>query len=262
MKVMKETIKAISEVVIVEAIFLVIAWYLQAIQPLGYGWYSKFIMILFGIIGILAHRKVYEYGLIPRNLKFNLIWSAYIILIFVLTSLVTLIISTLSGTLRMICLHTLMIDLIWFFIFVGFAEELFFRGYIQSRLNEVFRKKYRRILWVRFEWSEGTLITGVFFFGLAHIFVAINPFTSRIIFSPVIVMVVISACFMGVIFGVLREKTGDVLLPTILHGLIDFTTFSLGRLIGLMFSSIATGVALFLFFLLIFERMLREEITP
>ncbi|RLE48752.1 MAG: hypothetical protein DRJ31_06540 [Candidatus Methanomethylicota archaeon] len=28
-----------------------------------------------------------------------------------------------------------------YYIFVGFAEELLFRGYVQSRLNEVFTKK-------------------------------------------------------------------------------------------------------------------------
>ena len=155
----------------------------------------------------------------------------------------------------------LLIDAIWFFIFVGFAEELFFRGYVQSRLNEVFIKKYKRILGINFEWHQGTLITGVIFFGLPHILVGINPFSGFYHVSLMNIMIAVFASFLGVIFGIIREKTGAIIIPSILHGLVDFTVFGIGRIIGLGLSNIVAVVALFFFFALIFERILKEPLN-
>jgi len=217
-------------------------------------------MILVGAVAILLHGKPREYGLTFRNLKFSLKWCIYVILIFLSTSLAALFVSMFFVFFRTVSLRALLVDLVWFFLFVGLAEELFFRGYVQSRLNEVCGKKYRKILWVNFEWSEGTLITGVFFFGLPHILVGVNPFTGRMAITPATAAITAFACFMGVVLGVLAEKTGSILLPTVLHGLMDFTVFSLGRLTSPTFSNVASGAAMFIFFLLVFERLLLEEV--
>ena len=252
--------KAVLEVSTAEAAFFVAAWYFQSMASVGYGWYSKALMILTGTFVILLHGNPQEYGLTFRNLKFSLKWCVYVILIFLSTSLAALFVSIFFGFFRAVSLCVLLVDLVWFLLFVGFAEELFFRGYVQSRLNEVFGKKYGKILWVNFEWSEGTLITGVFFFGLPHILVGVNPFTGRVTITPTTVAMAAFACFMGVVFGVLVEKTGSILLPTVLHGLIDFTVFSLGRLTSITVSNAATGAAMFVFFLLVFERLLLENV--
>lgn len=256
----KDLAKAVLEVSTAEAAFFIVAWYFQSTVSVGYGWYSKAFMILVGAVATLLHGKPREYGLTFRNLKFSLKWCIYVTLIFLSTSLAALFVSMFFGSFKTVSLRAILVDLVWFFLFVGFAEELFFRGYVQSRLNEVFGKKYRKILWVNFEWSEGTLITGVFFFGLPHILVGVNPFTGRATITPMIVAMAVFACFMGVVFGVLAEKTGSILLPTVLHGLIDFTVFSLGRLTSMTISNAATGAAMFIFFLLVFERLLLEEV--
>jgi len=256
---LEESFKAIVEVLIVEILFFLVAWYLQSIEASNYGWTSKTFMMILGIAGVIIHKRPREYGLIPKNLKFDLKWSAYTLIIFILTSISTITVSFFLNHLRPIKLNVIITDFLWFFIFVGFAEELFFRGYIQSRLNEVFDRRFESFLWVRFEWMEGTLITGVIFFGLPHILTAINPFKGRIILTPLIFLITISACFIGVVLGVIRERSGDILLPTVIHGAIDFMTFGVGRLIGLALSNITTGIALFLFFLLIFEGMLKDE---
>jgi len=252
--------KAVLEVSTAEAAFFVVAWYLQSMVSVGYGWYSKAFMILVGTIAILLHGKPQEYGLTFRNLKFSLKWCVCVVLIVLSTSLAALFVSMFFGFFRAGSLRVLLVDLVWFFLFVGFAEDLFFRGYVQSRFNEVFGKKYRKILWVNFEWSEGTLVTGVFFFGLPHILVGVNPFTGCVTITPMIVAMAVFACFMGVVFGVLAEKTGSILLPTVLHGLMDFTVFSLGRLTSMAISNAAAGAAMFIFFLLVFERILLENV--
>ncbi|HDH07067.1 MAG TPA: CPBP family intramembrane metalloprotease [Thermoproteales archaeon] len=256
---MRRKVKAILEVLVFEISFLLLAWYLQASKGSGYGWYSKAIMILLGIVGIFIHGKLREYGLVPHNFKFSLKWGAYTFLVFSLTSLAAIVVSNSMGILRKVNPHLLLIDVIWFFIFVGFAEELFFRGYIQSRLNEVFTRKYEKILGIEFKWSQGTLITGIFFFGLPHLLVAVNPFTGQVTLTPLILIITLFACFIGVILGVIRERTGDIILPTLIHGLIDFTTFGLGRFTGLMISNIATMIALFIFFLTLFEKILLSK---
>ena len=260
-KILLDRVFTLTECFLFLAIFFVLAWYFEMIQGANtYGWYSKLIMILLGFIGIFLHKKPGEYGLVPKNWRFSLKWGAYIFLLFIGLSFLTILISILLSIANLeVDPRTLVVDFIWYFIFVGFAEELFFRGYVQSRLNEVFTHKYDRILGVEFKWSKGTLITGVALFGVPHILTGINPFTGRAVISPIIVMVTLFACFLGVILGVLREKTGGVVLPTILHSLIDFTVYGVGRIVGIVLSNIATGIAIFLFFAFFFQKILKEK---
>jgi len=253
---------AVLEVTIFEALFFIFAWMFAWIYPSSYGWYSKFIMITLGAIGILIHRDIRNYGLSLKNLKFSVKWSIYISLLFSIIIIITLVTSYVAGFLKTeIDTNLLLINAVWYFIFVGFAEEFFFRGYIQSRLNEVFTKKYKRIIGVDFEWHQGTLITGVCFFGIPHILVGVNPFMGLYKISWTIIILVISASFLGVIFGAIREKTGDIIIPTILHGLIDFTVYVIGKVIGLALSNLITIIAIFLFLAFMFERILKEPLN-
>ncbi|RLG88852.1 MAG: hypothetical protein DRO18_00555 [Thermoprotei archaeon] len=252
---------ALVEVTAFLAIFFIVAWYLQACLGGSYGWGSKAVMIVLGLVGIFIHRDLRRYGLIPKDIRFSLKWSLYVALLFVTTSLAFIVVAFITGTARPVDLGTLAIDALWFFIFVGFAEELFFRGYIQSRLNEVFTAKYGSILGVKYRWTQGTLITGVFFFGIPHILTGVNPFIGYVRVTPMTIAITGLACFIGVIFGVLRERTGSIILPTILHGFLDYTVFSIGRVIGLALSNAAAFTALLLFFTSLFRKILEEPIS-
>ena len=256
---MDDRVKAVLEVLVVEAVFFILAWYFEYLFDRDYGWFSKIVMILLGFIGIFLHGKPREYGLVPRNLEFSLKWCFYVVLIFSFTSIVAILVSVFVETFKMVSFHTLLIDLLWFMVFVGFAEELFFRGYVQSRLSEVFTKRYERFLGVKLQWGQGALVTGVVFFGLPHLLVAINPFTGRVSFSPLIFIMTLFACFIGVLLGVMREKTGCVLVPSIVHGALDYTAFSVGRLTGLAISNIASAVALFLFIYLMLQKFSKNS---
>jgi len=256
---LSDVLKAVLEVSVFVSVFFVCAWYLQAVIGGGYGWYSKAVMILLGVVGVLLHRGDEGFRLAPRDLGFSLKWSGYTLLLFLLPSLLAVAFSGVLGVFRPQEPRTVLVDAVWYFVFVGLAEELFFRGYVQPRLNEVFTAKYKSILWVKFEWTQGTLVTGVFFFGIPHLLAAVNPFTCYVNFTPIVLMVVLSACFLGVVLGVIREKTEGILLPTVLHGAIDFSTFSVGRFTGLALSGAASAFALFLFFAAFFEKILTEE---
>ncbi len=96
-------------------------------------------------------------------------------------------------------------------LFVGFLEEFFFRGYIQSRLNGYFGKSFRL---KGVDFGYGLILTAVIF-GLFH---------------PVTVMDgtpwpwALWTGALGLALGFIREKTGSVVSSAVLHGIIILPT--------------------------------------
>ncbi|MFQ6087603.1 MAG: lysostaphin resistance A-like protein [Candidatus Methanofastidiosia archaeon] len=95
---------------------------------------------------------------------------------------------------------------VFYLFFVGFGEEIMFRGYIQSRLNEAFGHPYQ-FFEVNLGW--GLVITSLIF-GLMHIINPYNPFNWWWGFWTF---------FSGLVLGFIREKTGSIVAPAIIHGL-------------------------------------------
>lgn len=100
---------------------------------------------------------------------------------------------------------------VYYFFFVGFGEEMLFRGYMQSRLNAAFDRPYR---FFGAKWGWGLIITSLLF-GFAHVFVHFNPFLKEF---NLMWWLAFWNIFTGLVFGYLREKTGSILVPAILHG--------------------------------------------
>jgi membrane protease YdiL (CAAX protease family) len=112
------------------------------------------------------------------------------------------------------------VTFLFYALFVAFGEEILFRGYMQSRLNEAFGKPYR-FFGVAFGW--GAIIASILF-GLMHVGIF------RWILG-VNTLVTIAwgfwTFFAGLVSGYVREKSGGILAPAVLHGLpqaIAFTT--------------------------------------
>lgn len=107
-----------------------------------------------------------------------------------------------------------MLTLIAFQVFfVAIPEEFFYRGYLQTRLDEVLPKG-GRLLGVPVGW--GLWISSILF-AFGHSIVSVQWWHFAIFFP-------------GVLFGLLREKTGGVLAPAFLHAacnvgvvLLDYT---------------------------------------
>lgn len=91
-------------------------------------------------------------------------------------------------------------------IFVGFLEELFFRGYLQARLDDAFGRPCQL----------GGVAVGAGLFASAAIFGLAHP-----LFSPEGFPLpwALWTAAGGVVFGFLRAKTGAVVAPAIAHGL-------------------------------------------
>jgi len=97
-------------------------------------------------------------------------------------------------------------------LFVGFGEEILFRGYMQSRLNEVFGKPFR-LFDVSYGW--GAIITALLF-GVMHIGILrwILGVSAEVAWAWGF-----WTFFGGLVLGFVREKSGGILAPSLLHGL-------------------------------------------
>jgi len=87
-------------------------------------------------------------------------------------------------------------------IVVAFPEEVFYRGYLQTRLAPLFRGR-RRILGVSMGWH---VVAASALFALSHL-VMIPSAGRLLVFFP------------GLLFGYLRERTGSVVAPAVIHAL-------------------------------------------
>jgi membrane protease YdiL (CAAX protease family) len=116
---------------------------------------------------------------------------------------------------------------VWQFVFSGFGEEFAFRGYFQSRLNQVFGRPVR-LFGIQF---GAGLIIASFLFGLWH---ADNTYDPAIGFSSLAWGWGLWTFVAGLFFGVLREKTGTLVAPGLAHGLPDAVGEALIKIFGWM----------------------------
>lgn len=116
---------------------------------------------------------------------------------------------------------------VWQFVFSGFGEEIFLRGYVQGRLNQAFGRP-----WTFFGVPCGPgLIIAALLFGLLHAFNTYNPAAGE---TTLAWGWALFATFGGLFFGLIREKTGSLLGCGIAHGLPDAVGEALGRIMGWM----------------------------
>ena len=121
------------------------------------------------------------------------------------------------------------------FFFVGFGEELLFRGLIQGELNRAFEKLFG-FGSVRFGW--GLVLTAAVF-GFAHV---LNPFNPVIGSFALDFGDLLPTAVIGLMLGFFREYYGSIVAASLIHGGWDLA-MALSRL-GTP-GTIAMGVTLF-----------------
>jgi hypothetical protein len=97
-------------------------------------------------------------------------------------------------------------------LFVGFGEEILYRGYAHSRLNEAFGTPFL-FAGVAFGW--GTILAAAIF-GLTHVGILrwILGASTEVTWAWGL-----WTFFGGLVFAYVREKSGGILAPALLHGL-------------------------------------------
>ena len=103
---------------------------------------------------------------------------------------------------------------LWNFFGAGFGEEIFFRGYLQSRVDQTFGRPYRCL---GFEFGMGLLISSLLF-GLIHALNTVDYFHGKFDFGWRMGLESIAA---GLFYGLIRARTGSILPGAIEHGLSD-----------------------------------------
>lgn len=103
-----------------------------------------------------------------------------------------------------------MLNILFFqVLLVALPEEFFFRGYMQTTFNEIFKSRWR-ILGVNLGWSW--ILTAALF-ALAHSIVVVQWWHFAIFFP-------------ALLFGYLRERTGSITVPILFHAasniILDF----------------------------------------
>jgi membrane protease YdiL (CAAX protease family) len=103
---------------------------------------------------------------------------------------------------------------LWLFCGAGFGEEIFYRGYIQSRVDHTFGPPYR---WLGFDWGMGLLVSSLLF-GFVHALNTVDYFHGRYDFGW---RMGVQNIFSGLFYGLIRARTGSILPGAIEHGLSD-----------------------------------------
>ncbi|MGE5222496.1 MAG: lysostaphin resistance A-like protein [Omnitrophica WOR_2 bacterium] len=109
----------------------------------------------------------------------------------------------------------ILLSFVFYFFFAGPGEEIFYRGYIQSRLNQAFGKPYT-FFGVNLGWG---LVIAALLFSLMHTLNTFNPLLGRFTLS---FPWGLWTFFLALLFGFLREKTRSVAASSILHGVLNF----------------------------------------
>lgn len=101
---------------------------------------------------------------------------------------------------------------VFYFVFVGFGEEILYRGYILTRLNEAFGRPWQ---FFGVGWGWGTVLAALIF-GLTHALNKVDPATGHTGFTWGWGLWTFFGAF---VFSYIREKTGSIIAPAIVHGL-------------------------------------------
>lgn len=95
-----------------------------------------------------------------------------------------------------------------YYIGVGFIEELYVRGFLLNIIEKLFGNRKNATLWA-------VVISSVIF-GLGHFFGMIGMPILTIVFK------LITTIGLGLYFGAIYKKTGNLWVPIILHIVMDF----------------------------------------
>ena len=107
-----------------------------------------------------------------------------------------------------------LLSTLWLFFGAGCGEEIFFRGYCQSRLNEAFGRPWTLL---RVPFGPGLLVSSLLF-GFIHALNTVDYFGNQFHFAWLWMLVNFCA---GLFLGIMRERTGSIFPGAIAHGLGD-----------------------------------------
>lgn len=176
---------------------------------LRWNYFTHIIFILVPIlILLLAKRSFKSYGLnLVVNWRACLKWGGLFAATLGVPSLFALIFGWLDIQIPKFWLSTLIFQI----FMAGFGEEVLYRGYYQSRGNEAFG---RPLIIGGMRFGIGLIVTSLLF-GFAHVLNPFNPLQGTFDLDWVAGLVALQT---GVFYGLVRDRTGNILTSAIIHG--------------------------------------------
>jgi hypothetical protein len=158
---------------------------------------------------LLLGRRARRYGLVP-SWRADLLHGGGLAVLFIVLPTAAM---ALFGGVRMASRGAgeILSTVVFQFFLSGIGEEILYRGYMQSRLNQAFGRPFS-VGGIRL--GAGLFIAAGLF-GLSHALAGFNPFIRS--FRVDLFYGIVTGIW-GLIYGLLREKTGSVLGAGILHG--------------------------------------------
>jgi len=164
------------------------------------------VAVIMIILFILAARLSQIREVRQKDFKFRMVYKLVILVVLVSCPIIVAIIRGSNVTVIIAW------DL-YFLFMVGFGEEIKYRGYFQSRINEEFGRPWQ-VLGIPF--GPGLIVVSILF-GLSHIgqFGVFNPFLGQYTINP---WMGVQAFLGSLFFGLIREKADSLIASGIAHG--------------------------------------------
>ena len=172
------------------------------------------ILVLYVILSLLQKNNQKYYGSKTSNTRTNFLILGGLLALPLVLSLY-----------RQADTFTIGSTVVWQFIFSGFGEEIMYRGYYQSRINEEFGRPFS---FMGVDFGYGVLISSLLF-AFVHI---LNPFNPLEGVYELAWWWGLFTFFGGLTLGLVREKTGSIIPCGIAHGLPD----AVGEAFAMLFS--------------------------
>jgi membrane protease YdiL (CAAX protease family) len=120
--------------------------------------------------------------------------------------------------------HTVL-TVLWLLLGAGCGEEIFYRGYIQSRVNMAFGRPLR---FLGIQFGMGLLVSSLLF-GFLHALNSVDYFDRRFTFAWGFGVANVGT---GLLYGCLRESTGSVVAGAVTHAVLDVLVIIPGLISG------------------------------
>ena len=103
-----------------------------------------------------------------------------------------------------------------FLLLIALPEELFYRGWLQTRLADIFRASGYRD---RYAWIVAATASGAVF-GASHLLNYVSP-SLRLLINLTALANAVGATIVGFLLGIVRARSNCIWCPTLFHGFLD-----------------------------------------
>ncbi len=201
----RDSVIALGFYVLIMIVYYVIGWLLAHTG----NYYGAIANICLMLLPVLICRRLSSLGLTIRNIRWSLIVSGIIGLVFLVSF--TIIPGIISHA-RLLPVGEIAHNVLYYFLVIGLSEEISFRGFIQPRLYPLLKREWLTIL-----------IGGALFVLMHYPFQMAARGMSAMEYFPHFIVNVPMQFLWHLAFTALYRRYGNIFGSTLLHGCVDMS---------------------------------------